>query len=501
MTSSDVILALRGISKQFPGVLALQDVHMEVRAGEVHALLGENGAGKSTLAKIIAGIYPPSLGEMHLNGVAQSFHSPYDAQKAGVGMLYQELNLLPELSIAENIFLGSEPKQSRLPFIDWKRVHKQTSVLLEKVGLEVSFKAKVGSLSIAQQQMVQLAKALHQNVQLLIMDEPTARLTHHETENFFRSVQALKHQGVAILFISHRLDEVKAQCDRATILRDGQVVATLNVNDTSLETISTLILGRQLSEKFPPRQTRLGAEILRVQGLTRYGIFEDISLTLHEGEILGITGLVGSGRTAVLRAIFGLDPVDEGDFYINRQRTQIHSLQDAIQHGMGLLTEDRQQQGLVLEMNISENISLASLEKDPAGPFIDHQQEAAISAYYIRKLGIEAPSHDFETRHLSSGNQQKVILSKWLATDPHILLCDEPTQGVDIGGKTEIYRLMNQFVGRGMGIIMVSGEINEILEMCDRVVVLHKGHIAANLLCSETDEATVLAYALHGGTQ
>ncbi|MCQ3929580.1 MAG: D-xylose ABC transporter ATP-binding protein [Chloroflexi bacterium] len=496
----NTILKLRGVSKQFPGVMALQDVDLEVRAGEIHALLGENGAGKSTLAKIIGGVYPPTTGEIYLNDTVQNFHSPYDAQKAGVGMLYQELNLLPELTIAENIFLGSEPKQALLPFIDWKRIHRQTTILLDKVGLDVSFKVKVGSLSIAQQQMVQLAKALHQNIQLLIMDEPTARLTHHETENFFRSVQALKHQGVAILFISHRLDEVKNQCDRATILRDGQVVATLDVKKHSLETISTLILGRHISEKFPPRQTQHGAELLRVQGLTRYGAFEDISFTLREGEILGITGLVGSGRTAILRAIFGLDPVDEGDFYVNRHRVQIRSLQDAIQYGIGLLTEDRQQQGLVLEMNISENIHLASLEKTPAGPFIDHEQEAQLSAYYIRKLGIEAPSHDFKTRHLSSGNQQKVILSKWLATSPHILLCDEPTQGVDIGGKTEIYHLMNQLLNRGMGIVMVSGDINEIIEMCDRVLVLHKGRIAATLLCSETDEASVLAYALHGGT-
>ncbi|MBZ0321010.1 MAG: sugar ABC transporter ATP-binding protein [Anaerolineae bacterium] len=488
------------MSKQFPGVMALQAVDLEVHAGEIHALLGENGAGKSTLAKIIGGVYPPTSGEIYLNDVLQNFHSPYDAQKAGVGMLYQELNLLPELTIAENIFLGSEPKQAILPFIDWKRIHRQTAILLEKVGLEVSFKVKVGSLSIAQQQMVQLAKALHQNIQLLIMDEPTARLTHHETENFFHSVQALKHQGVAILFISHRLDEVKNHCDRATILRDGQVVATLDVKEHSLDTISTLILGRHLSEKFPQRQAQYGAELLRVQGLTRYGIFEDIGFTLREGEILGITGLVGSGRTAILRAIFGLEPVDEGDFYINRHRVQIRSLQDAIQYGIGLLTENRQQQGLVLEMNIRENIHLASLEKAPAGPFIDHQQEAQLSAYYIRKLGIEAPSHDFKTRHLSSGNQQKVILSKWLATSPHILLCDEPTQGVDIGGKTEIYHLMNQLLDRGMGIVMVSGDINEILEMCDRVIVLHKGRIAATLPCSETDEASVLAYALHGGT-
>jgi len=495
-----VILELKDISKHFPGVLALQNITLAVRAGEVHALLGENGAGKSTLTKIIAGVYPPTSGQLLLNGKMQHFRSPYDAQKAGIGVLYQEFNLLPDLSIAENIFLGSEPQQHGLPFIDWKQMRQQTADLLAHIGLSAAPETPIGKLSVAQQQMVVLAKALHQNVCLIVMDEPTARLTDYEKADLFRVIQTLKQGGVAVLFISHRLEEVQEVCDRATILRDGHLVATVNVAETSLDELTTLMLGRQLAEKFPPRLHKVGEEIMRVQSLTRYDVFEDVSFTLHAGEILGIVGLVGSGRTALLRAIFGMDAIDEGQIYVERRLVQIQSPQEAIACGIGLLTEDRQTQGLVLDMAVRENITLAELEHGLPGPLIDHEEEAALAEYYIAELDIHTPGPDFKALYLSGGTQQKVILAKWLATGPRILLCDEPTQGVDIGGKAEIYRLMSDLANGGVGILMVSGDLAEILGMCDRVLVLREGRIVGSLSRDEADEATILAYAAGAGT-
>jgi ribose transport system ATP-binding protein len=498
LSNQVVALELKHVSKRFPGVLALHDVTLSVLAGEVHALLGENGAGKSTLTKIIGGVYPPENGALFLFGEIQRFDSPYDAQKAGIGILYQELNLLSGLSIAENIFLGSEPQQYGLPVIDWKEMHRQTAELLERIGMTLPPETRVDTLSVAQQQMVQVVKALHHNARLIVMDEPTTRLTEHETRDLFRVIQALKREGVAIVFISHRLEEIKQICDRVTILRDGRVVTTLDVADTSLERMTTLMLGRRLSERFPPRRAKVGEELLRVQGLTRYGVFEDIDFALHSGEVLGITGLVGSGRTALLRAIFGIDPVDEGQFYVKRGLVQIRTPQHAIACGVGLLTEDRQGQGLILEMGISENITLASLESDPSGPLLDHEQEVGLATYFVKQLRINVPQIDVKTRYLSGGTQQKVVISKWLATGLHILLCDEPTQGVDIGAKAEIYRLMNELVESGIGIVMSSADIMEILGMCDRFLVLRDGRIVRTLIRDEADEATVLAYATGG---
>lgn len=489
---------MRQIHKHFPGVQALQNVNLVLYQGEVHGLLGENGAGKSTLSKIIAGVYPPTSGDLLFAGVAQQFHSPYDAQKAGISILFQELNVLPGLNIAENVFLGSEPQHTPLPVIDWKTTHEKTRELMSRVGLTCAPTTRVGTLSVVQQQMVQLAKALHHNARLIIMDEPTTRLTEFETRDLFRVIQTLKQEGVTIIFISHRLEEIRQICDRVTILREGQIVKTVDVTQISLESMATAMLGRRLSERFPKRIVDIGEELLRVQGLTHYGIFEDIDFTLRAGEIVGITGLVGSGRTAILRAIFGIHPVDEGQFFVNCRQVQIRSPKDAIAHGLGLLTEDRQREGLVLEMGVSENITLASLESEVTGPLIDHSQEAEVTDFYIRQLRINTPHPDFKTRHLSGGTQQKVILSKWLATGPRILLCDEPTQGIDIGAKTEIYRLMNDLAENGIGLLIASADITEILGICDRFLVLYNGRVVRTFVRGEADEATTLKYAMGG---
>lgn len=487
-----VILELRQINKQFPGAMVLQDVNLVLRQGEIHGLVGENGAGKSTLCNIIAGVYPPTSGELLLWDKPQHFNSPYAAQQAGISILFQELNVLPELSVAENIFLGSEPQQPRLPVIDWRKTHERARELMARVGLACSPSTKVGTLSIAKQQAVQLIKALHHNAQIIIMDEPTTRLNEFETRDLFQIMHTLKQSQVTIIFISHRLEEVKHICDRATILRHGRIVDTVETSQTSLEHMTTAMLGHRLSERFPRRTTTPGAELLRVQGLTRYGIYEDIDFVLHEGEILGITGLVGSGCTAILRAIFGMEHADEGQFFVNRRLVHIHSPRDAITHGIGLLTDDRQGEGVVLEMSVGENITLAALADDPPGPLIDHTQEAEITDYFIKQLRINTPHPAFKTLHLSGGTQQKVILSKWMATRPHVLLCDEPTQGVDIGAKTEIYRLMNELTENGIGIVIASAETSEILGMCDRFLVLHAGRVAGTFRRDEADEATIL---------
>jgi ribose transport system ATP-binding protein len=346
--------------------------------------------------------------------------------------------------------------------------------------------------------MVQVVKALRQNARLIVMDEPTTRLTEFESRDLFRVIQTLIGEGVAIIYISHRLEEIKQICHRATIIRDGQLVATVNVAETSLDTLARLMLGRALGERFPRRQAALGEELLRVQGLTRYGMFEDIGFTLRAGEILGITGLVGSGRSALLRAIFGVIPVDEGQFYVNRQAVQIRTPQEAIMHGIGLLTEDRQREGLVLEMGVGENITLASLAQDSPGPLIDHELEAELTGYYVKQLHIDIPHLDFKAGNLSGGTQQKIVLSKWLAAGSRILLCDEPTQGIDIGAKTDIYRLMNDLVEEGVGIVLVSADISEVLGVCDRIIVLRDGQMVCTLTRAEADEAKILAYAIEG---
>lgn len=490
------ILELRHVTKRFPGVVALEEVNLVLGRGEIHGLVGENGAGKSTLAKIIAGVYPPTSGELLWQGKPQHFNSPYDAQQAGISILFQELNVLPTLSVVENIFLGSELHQHPFPVIDWRKMHQRARELMTIVGLTCSPSTKLRSLSVVKQQAVQMIKALYHEAQLIIMDEPTTRLSKIEVHDLYQIMHKLRQNQVTIIFISHRLEEIKEICDRVTILRHGHIVKTVDTDKVSLEGMTAAVLGRRLTKRFPRRTSLVGGEILRIKGLTRYGMYEDIDFVLHEGEILGITGLIGSGCTAILRAIFGMQSPDEGQIFVNRHRISIHSPRDAIAQGIGLLTDDRQGEGIVLEMGVSENITLASLVDEPSGPLIDHSQEAEITNYYIKHLRIDTPHPSFKTRHLSGGTQQKVILSKWLATGPRILLCDEPTQGIDIGAKVEIYRLINELTENGIGIVIASADVTEILGMCDRILVLHAGRVACIFNRDDADESLILGYAL-----
>jgi ribose transport system ATP-binding protein len=496
---SDTILEMRQISKSFPGVGALRDVDFDMVRGEVHILLGENGAGKSTLMKILAGVYPADTGQMLWHGEPIQFKTPRDAQQAGINIIYQESSLIPHLSVAENVFLGNEPARlPGVPLINWGQLYDQTHQLLKQLDLDIDPKIPVSNLSVAEQRMVEVAKALRQSVDLIIMDEPTASLSSPEVETLFRVIRTLTTRGVAVVYISHRLEETIRIGDRATILRDGEKVATVFIAEITSDDLLRLITGKNLHDKFPKRQSSPGPEALRVKGLTRYSVLDDISFNLYEGEIVGLTGLMGSGRTALARAIFGLDPIDEGTIYVDGQPAVIDSPETAIHLGIGFLTENREEQGLILEMNTSDNITLAALGVDLAGPFLDHDTELDMTEYYIDRLNIRPSNPQHPTRFLSSGMQQKVILSRWLATKSRILIFDHPTRGVDVGSKVEIYHFMADLAEQGVTILIISSDISEILGICDRILVMHEGLLVAAIPHNEATPETILAYAAGG---
>lgn len=495
----NAVLEMHGISKAFSGIEILHNVDLDVRQGEVHVLLGENGAGKSTLMNILSGVYPCDGGQVRWHGQPVRFRAPREAQQAGISTIYQESNLVPHLSVAENVFLGHEPVWiAGLPFINQRRLHKQTNDILNRLGLGIDTHTPASSLSAAERRLVEIAKALHLSADLIVMDEPTASLSPAEAETLFRVVRALTAQGVAVVYISHRLEEIASIGDRATVLRDGKVVATVSLPDTSEDELIRLMLGRDLDDKFPGRQAAIGSEVLRVDQLTRYGVFEDISFVLHAGEIVGITGLMGAGCTSLVRAIFGLDALDEGSVYVEGEMASIDSPQTAIALGLGLLTENREEQGLILDMSISENITLSVLQRDWPNLLIDHGAEQDIAEEYIHRLNISPPAPEHIARFLSSGMRQKVILSRWLATEARVLIFDQPTRGVDVGGKMEIYRFMADLAERGVTILIVSPELPEVLGMCDRILVLREGMLAASLQSNIATAESVLAYATRG---
>ncbi|MBN1220889.1 MAG: sugar ABC transporter ATP-binding protein [Anaerolineae bacterium] len=495
----NILLEMRDISKSFPGVGALRHVDFEVQRGEVHVLLGENGAGKSTLMKILAGVYPADSGQMLWHGQPMHFKTPREAQQAGINIIYQESSLIPHLSVAENVFLGNEPARlPGLPLIDWEQMYEQARQLLGDLNLEINPQTPVANLGVAEQRMVEVAKALRQSADLIIMDEPTASLSDPEVETLFRVIRTLNTHGVAVVYISHRLEETTKIGDRATILRDGEKVATISLTSVTTDELIRLIVGRKLSDKFPQHQSSPGPEVLRVKGLTRYGVLDDISFNLRMGEIVGLTGLMGSGRTALVRAIFGLDPIDEGTLYVDGQPIVIDSPQTAINLGIGLLTENREEQGLILEMNTADNITLAALGRGWPGPLLNHEAELEMAEYYIGRLNIKPASPQHLTRFLSSGMQQKVILSRWLATKSRVLIFDHPTRGVDVGSKIEFYHFMADLADQGMAILMVSSELPEVLGMCDRVLVLHEGLLVASLRKNEATAEAIMAYATGG---
>jgi ribose transport system ATP-binding protein len=485
---------MRGISKAFPGVQALQDVSLEVRAGEVHALVGENGAGKSTLMRILGGVHQRDAGEILWHGRPVEIRSPLEARALRISIIHQELNQVRGLSVAENIFLGREPRRP-VGLVDWTEMYAQGGRLLADLGLSIDPRRRVGTLTVAEQQLVEIAKALSFDAELVIMDEPTAALTVEETQRLFGLIRDLRARGVGIIYITHRLEEVFNIADRVTVLRDGQHVGTMAVRDLTLDELIRLMVGRRLTEKFPKEPVAPGPVVLDVRGLTRKGVFEDVSFVVHGGEILGIAGLIGSGKTEVAHAIFGALPLDRGEIYLDGQRVAIRSPAEAIAQGIGLVTEDRKRLGLVLQMNVRANITLPVIKTLAPALIIRRSQEQAMVAQAIRELDMAVTSPEQLTRNLSGGTQQKAVVAKWLQTHARVLLLAEPTRGVDVGAKVEIYRLMVDLARRGVGIVMVSSEMPEILGMSDRVLVMHEGRITAEFPRERATQEAILAAA------
>jgi ribose transport system ATP-binding protein len=491
-------LEMRHISKAFPGVVALDDVSLTVLPGEIHALLGENGAGKSTLMKILAGAQPKDGGEILLNGQAVHIDSPQKAMELGISIIYQEFNLVPYLSAGENIYLGREPRAAIPGFVDFRKLYSDAQAVINNLGVKIDARTPVNRLSIAQQQMVEIAKATSRKSKIIVMDEPSATLTDHELVALFRLMRQLKSEGVSIVYISHRLEEITEICDRATIMRDGKWVATEEVKDLTREDIIRLMVGRELKDAIPKVAAEQGQVALAVKNLNRTGVLHDISFEVKQGEILGIAGLVGAGRTETARVIFGADPIDSGSIEVFGKRVNIRSPQDAIKHGIGLVTEDRKQQGLVLGMAVRENTTLANLGALANLGFINGRQERQVAEKYRADLGVKTPHIEQAVQNLSGGNQQKVVLAKWLYTGSKILIFDEPTRGIDVGAKSEIYKLMNALAAQGVAIIMISSELPEVLGMSDRILVMHEGRITGELSRADATQEKIMHLATGG---
>ena len=486
---------MEGISKAFPGVKALDQVNLEVRKGEVHALLGENGAGKSTLLKILAGVYTRDSGRIVFDGQEIQQLDTKKAEELGISVIYQEFSTLPHLSVAENIFLANQPVKKNRLTIDWKKCNEISRKLLLRVGLNIDPSTPIGELKVAQQQMVEIAKALSKKAKLIVMDEPTAPLTQREIENLFSVIRELKNQGVSIIYVSHRLVEIKQICDRITFLRDGCYIGEAEVDQIDINGMIRMMVGRELSDMYPKTEANIGSELLRVENISTADKLQQVSFTLRKGEILGIAGLVGAGRTELARAIFGADPILSGEVYLDGKKLPPHQVQKAISSGLGLVPEDRKRQGLVLMMNVEHNVTLAALKTFTKQGRLRLGQEEKSVLGFVKKLRIATPSILQETSHLSGGNQQKVVLSKWLCAECKALIIDEPTRGIDVGAKKEIYELMGELVSAGMGIVMISSELPELIGVCDRILVMHEGRITGELEREAFTEETIMAYA------
>jgi rhamnose transport system ATP-binding protein len=480
---ADPLLRLKGIHKRFPGVHALRGVDFEVFSGEIHALLGENGAGKSTLIKIMAGVHKPDEGELTYAGQKVEFVSPKDAQARGIDVIYQELSLYPELTVAENIFMGHAPylRAGLFRMMDWQTMNRRAKELLAELDVhDLDVTRKVGSLNVGNRQRVEIAKALSLEAKLLIMDEPTAALTETDVEHLFRITRLLKKRGVGIIYISHKLIEVFQLADRVTVLRDGQYIGTKNVKDTNEGELISMMVGRTIENLFPKQTSKIGEIVLEVKNLNRPPLTRNVSLHVRAGEIVGIAGLVGSGRSETAQVIFGILPAQSGEILIEGKPVTISRPAQAVAHGIAYVPEDRGTQGLIKQMSIRENISLSVLNDLSTSTFISQSAEKSLAQKSIEQFDIKAYSSEQIVGKLSGGNQQKVVLSKWLATEPKVLIMDEPTRGVDVGAKTEIHRLMSKLAAeQGLAIIMISSELPEILGMSDRVLVMRLGELVA----------------------
>jgi ribose transport system ATP-binding protein len=495
------VIEMKGISKSFSGNKVLDRVDFQLLPGEVHALMGENGAGKSTLIKILTGIYERNEGTVTVKGNEVHFHNPKEAEQSGIAVIHQELNIIPSLTVFENMFLGKELTVGRFGFTKDKEMKQKTKEYLNRLGIDLDPNVEAGKLSVGQQQMIEIARAVAANTEVLIMDEPTAALTDREIEALFKVISSLKEQGVAIVYVSHRMEEIFQICDRISVLRDGQFIDVKEVATTNFDEIVKLMVGRQLGERFPERDTNIGGERFKVEGLTCKGSFENIHFSVNQGEVIGVAGLMGAGRTEIMQAIFGYRHLDAGKIFIDGKEVTIKTPHDAIKAGIAFVTEDRKSQGLILDLSVRENFSITNLDKISAKSLISSQKEVSMVDEMIEKLRVKTSGRELSVKSLSGGNQQKIVIGKWLGMNPKILILDEPTRGVDVGAKKEIYQLINDLTKQGVAIIMVSSELPEILGMSDRILVIHEGKLAGVLDKSDASQEKIMQFATGGNNK
>ena len=487
---NNYILTLKNITKEFPGVKALDDVTINIERGTIHGLVGENGAGKSTLIKVLAGIYQPNKGEIILDGKPCRFNSPIEARRAGISVVHQEIKLAEPLSVAENMFLGNVQLKNGL--VDWKGMRRRAWEIVEDLGMDIDINAQVSSLTVAKKQIVEIMHAINNNSRILIMDEPSAVLTDRELEVMFRIVKQLRDKGITIIYISHRLDEIFGLCSNVSVLRDGCHIDTIPVASVDRQGLINMMVGREMGQEYPQEVGNVGGTILEVKNLSR-GILQDISFEVKSGEVFGISGLVGAGRTELARAILGIDKPESGEVYVRGKKVHYRTFADAIRDGLGLIPEDRKLQGLVQIMSVKRNTTLVNMKRVLRAGVISSSLEEKLSKEYADKLHVVTPSMETEVQYLSGGNQQKVVIAKWLFQNSEILFLDEPTRGIDVGAKAEIYRLINRMAKEGKTIIMISSEMPELLGMCDRIMVMHEGHKMGELNAAEATQEKIMA--------
>lgn len=486
-----------GICKSFGANKVLGGVNLHVRPGEVHALMGENGAGKSTLMNILTGIHKADAGTIMVDGKEVTFRNNKDAEEHGIAFIHQELNIWPNLSVLENLFLMNQPK-TRFGTIDFKKMREMAEAKCQEIGIELPLDEIAGECSVGQQQMTEITRSLMLDAKTVIMDEPTAALTERETDRLFNVMRKLKNKGVSIIYISHRMEEVFANCDTITVMRDGQTISSRPTEETNMDQIVGDMVGRVMSEYYPARTNVPGDEVFRVEGFTQPGVFQDISFNLRKGEILGVAGLMGAGRTEIMRAIFGVDPHESGKLYFEGKEIHIKNPGDAIRQGFGFITENRKTEGLILDFSIERNIALPSEERLAKSHVINDKNEFDFSSELSKRLGVKAQDINLPASTLSGGNQQKVVIAKWVGMHPKLLILDEPTRGIDIGAKKDIYDLMNELTANGVSIIMVSSELPEVIGMSDRILVIHEGRAAGIVEHKDATQTRIMTLATGG---
>ncbi|MFE4427892.1 sugar ABC transporter ATP-binding protein [Peribacillus butanolivorans] len=490
-------IEMKNIYKAFGQNKVLEGVQFSLEAGEVHALMGENGAGKSTLMNILTGLHKHDQGTIEINGKETSFKDSKEAEEAGMAFIRQELNIWPEMTVLENLFIGKEMVNA-FGVLRNKQMKARANEIFKTLNISLPFDKEAGLCSVGEQQMIEIAKALMTDAEVIIMDEPTAALTDREIEKLFEVMKGLTKKGVSLVYISHRMEEIFAICDRITVMRDGKTVDTKRIKDTNFDEVVQKMVGRELEDRFPHREAHLGEVVLDVKGLTKKGLFEDIHFAVRKGEIVGVAGLMGAGRTEIMRALFGVDQIDSGEITVEGKKVSIRKPTDAVHHGLAFITENRKEEGLILDFSVRENIGLPNLKSFAPSGLVKTEDEKKFAEMMIKRLHVKTSSTETIIGNLSGGNQQKVVIAKWIGTSPKVLIMDEPTRGIDVGAKREIYELMNELTERGIAIIMVSSELPEIVGMSDRILVVHEGKIAGELKKQEVTQEKIMALATGG---